>query len=107
MWVQVLFILAKYKKYYDMAQDIHYALIFVTTFGIAASMTASAIYLIFYPLGKEIKENLEKINFMFILIMAYTLLFTLIGSEWFDRQPLVFYFLFATLFLLIACLVLI
>ena len=55
MWVQVVFILFKYKKYYDMQLDIHYMLIFVATFGIAASMTASAIYLIFYPRSKETK----------------------------------------------------
>ena len=85
MWVQVLFIMFKYKKYYDMSLDIHYMLIFVATFGIAASMTASAIYLIFYPMGKETKNILERVNFMFIIVMAFCLLFAFIGSEWYER----------------------
>jgi hypothetical protein len=85
MWLQVLFILAKVKKFYDMPLDIHYMLIFVAAIAIACSVTASCIYLIFYPMSKAIKELLETINFMFILVMAYCLLFVFIASEWFER----------------------
>jgi predicted membrane channel-forming protein YqfA (hemolysin III family) len=105
-WVQVLFILIHFKKQYDLPLDVHYMLIFVATFGIAASMTASAVYLIFYPMSRETKKNLELANYCFILVMAYGLLFAFIGSEWYDKQPLVFYFLFFSLFLLVVSLVL-
>lgn len=96
MWIQVILILAKVRYFYDLERELDYMLIFLVTFGIAASMTVSAVYLIYYPISKAVKTRLETINYQFILVMSYLLIFCFIASEWFDRQPVVFYFLFIT-----------
>ena len=81
--------------------------IFLVTFGIASSMTASAIYLIFYPISEKLKRRLETVNLQFILVMGYCLLYAFTASEWSIKHPLVFYFLFLTVLFLVASLILI
>ena len=68
-----------------MPRPVDYLLIFLVTFGIAASATATAIYLIYYPIpGKEekdsIRKQLETVNFQFILLMSYFIVFAFLGS---------------------------
>lgn len=38
-------------------------LIFVTTFGVASSMTATAVYLWYYPISEKVKIRLETNNY--------------------------------------------
>lgn len=60
-WLQCIFILAQFKKFYDLSTSTDYFLIFLATFGIAASATATAIYLIYYPIpGKDDKERIKR-----------------------------------------------
>lgn len=80
---------------------------FLPTLGIAMSLTASAVYLTFYPIGEKLRDQLEKVNIQGILVMAFCLVFAFIGTEWAPRQPLGFYFLFLTALLLMVALVLI
>ena len=54
-WLQTVFILMKYKKFYDLPNDTDYMLIFLVTFGVAASMTTTAIYLAYYPISEKTK----------------------------------------------------
>lgn len=107
MWIQVILILAKVRTFYDLEKELDYMLIFLVTFGIAASMTASAVYLIYYPMSKDMRTRLETINLQFILVMGYLTVFVFLASEWFDRQPVVFYFLFITALVAVASLVLV
>ena len=79
-WSQCIFVIAKIKKYYDLPNDTDYNLVFLCTFGVAISMTATAIYLIYYPISEKVKRRLETINLQFILVMGYLLLFAFIGS---------------------------
>ena len=79
-WLQCIFVIAKIKKYYDLPNDTDYNLVFLCTFGVAISMTATAIYLIYYPISEKVKRRLETINLQFILVMGYLLLFAFIGS---------------------------
>jgi len=80
---------------------------FIATLGIAVSVTASAAYLTFYAISAKLRDTLEQFNLQGIVLMAYCLIFVLIGTEWAARQPLGFYFLFLTVLLLTASLVLI
>lgn len=105
-WIQLIFILAKYKLY-QLNNDIDWLLMFIATIGIAISLTVSAIYLTFYSISMKVRDTLEGFNIQGIILMAYCLLFVLIATEWAPRQPLGFYFLFATILLLMVSLVLI
>lgn len=80
---------------------------FIATLGIAVSVTASAVYLTFYSISIKLRDTLELVNLQGIILMAYCLIFVLVGTEWAPRQPLGFYFLFFTVLLLAASLVLI
>ena len=95
------------RDFYDLEKELDYMLIFLVTFGIASSMTVSAVYLIYYPISKDMRTRLETINLQFILVMGYLIVFAFITSEWFDHQPVVFYFLFTTALIGVASLVLV
>ena len=82
-------------------------LLFLTTYAIAVSMTLTAVYLIYYPMSDKIKKRLETLNIQGIVTMGYFILFSFIGSQWQSKQPLVFYWLFATAINLVASLVLV
>jgi len=62
MWVQVFLILFQVKYFYDLPKEVDYMLIFLVTFGIASSLTVTAVYLIYYPISKTMKARLETIN---------------------------------------------
>ena len=77
--------MAKVRTVYDLKNDVDYMHIFLVTFGIASSMTATAVYLIYYPMSEKVKRRLETINLQFILVMGNLLLFAFIASEWSTR----------------------
>lgn len=105
-WIQLCLILAKYKLY-KLNNDIDWLLMFIATLGIAISVTISAVYLTFYSISVKLRDTLEAVNLQGIILMAYFLIFVVIATEWAPRQPLGFYFLFLTVLLLMASLVLI
>lgn len=105
-WIQLCFILAKYKLY-KLNNDIDWLLMFITTLGIAVSVTASAVYLTFYSISVRLRDILEAVNLQGIILMTYCLIFVVIATEWAPRQPLGFYFLFLSVLLLMGSLVLI
>ena len=105
-WLQLIFIMAKYKLY-ELDNDIDWLLMFIATLGIAISLTLSAVYLTFYPISAKVRDTLEAFNFQGILLMAYCLIFVLIATEWAPRQPVGFYFLFLTTVLLMSSLILV
>lgn len=60
-WIQLVFILAKYKLY-QLNNDIDWLLMFVATIGIAISLTVSAVYLTFYSISYKLADTLEAFN---------------------------------------------
>mmetsp|Transcript_13031 Transcript_13031/g.20222 ORF Transcript_13031/g.20222 Transcript_13031/m.20222 type:complete len:84 (+) Transcript_13031:473-724(+) len=69
---------------------------FIATFGIALSLTITAIYLTFYSMDERTYKQWNKINFMGILTLIYTITFCYVASE-FGRTDLYFTAVFITL----------
>ena len=80
-WVSTLLIMIHDKKNYDFIHHNDYEFMFIATIGFAASLTLTAVYLIFYSQSKELRNLLEAFDYMGKLIGFYGFSFAFIGSQ--------------------------
>jgi len=72
---------------------------FIGTFGIAVSLTATAFYLTFYSISDSYQKKFESINYCGLLILAYSLTFCFVASE-LCLTPIYFYVMLTTVIML-------
>jgi predicted membrane channel-forming protein YqfA (hemolysin III family) len=94
-WVQLVMIMCG-EHSYDFQDDVDMALgidgkglsasdqkylMFIGTFGICVTLTMTAIYLTFYVMSEKTQVQLEKFNYMGILIFVYCFSFAVMGTN--------------------------
>lgn len=94
-----------HEKTYVFIGDYDWDLMFVTTFGIAVSLTCTVVYLVCYPISEEVRAIMENLNYQGYLVITYSITFTFIATE-FATSKNYGYYLFLNVLLVIACLVL-
>ena len=65
---------------------------FIATFGIAASLTMSTVFYIFYSMAESLRDLLDAFDYMFKLLMVYFYTFAFIASEM-ETSRIIFPFL--------------
>ena len=81
-------------------------LMFLATFGIALSLTTTAVFLTFYSVSKNVKKLLESFDYMGKTIMCFFYTFAFVGSE-LAGSTLFYAFMFLLVVILVANLVLV
>ena len=102
-WVESVMIIAKYKDYEFEDYSYDYFYMYIATWGIAFSLTVTALYLIFYAISEKALKLWEGYHFAGLLVMFYFYLFAYVVSE-FEGAAMFFYLLFTIGCLLLASL---
>lgn len=80
-WIETILIMTHTQSSYNFVNHKDYDLMFIATFGIAASLSMTACYLIFYSQAASMRDLLDAFDYMFKLIGIYFYSFAFIGSE--------------------------
>jgi hypothetical protein len=73
--------MAQNKKYYNYGRERDFNLMFLTTFGIAASLTMTCVYLIFYSVSRKVRDILDSYDYIGKLVMVFGFTFVFLASE--------------------------
>ena len=103
-WVETFLCIAHSSRFKFINQH-NYEFMFLALLGISLSLTATAIYIIFYSISESIRDLLDSVDYMGKLTMVFLFTFAFIGSELHDSQYY-FPFMFSVGALLILNLVL-
>lgn len=105
-FVQLFFIGLHAGTYSELTEAFDFHVMFVATFSIVITLGFTTVYLIFYPLDKEVQFNLESVNYMGVLIFIYFLTWSFVAAE-LTKTDQAFYFMFLSFYLLASNLVLV
>jgi len=92
-WVESILIICKYRDYEFEDFSYEYFYMYIATWGIAFSLTATAVYLMVYSMSYKCLRLWEGYHFQGLLIMFYFYLFAYVVSE-FAGATFYFYLLF-------------
>lgn len=92
-WIQCIFIMNKYKEQYDFNNDYDWLYMFIATFSIALSLTATAGYIIFYSISVEAEKEFENYSNQGMLVLIYGCTICYILSEFATHIHLLYFIL--------------
>lgn len=79
-WVEAKMIRSKNHVYHFKFKP-NWDFMFLATLGIAISLTATAVFLIFYSINKEVMKTLRGVDYMGRILMIYLYTFSFLSSE--------------------------